>query len=144
MYAFSMSIYSKWNYQYRYPDNTSCILEPTFANAPWVLMHHFLSVRLSVCSPEDTVVGCSGHNLGTGGVWTDPWGAKSTCGVQLAKWHADINKWQTDLATKVHVQGQSGIQQYMPSTIIKVYDTGRWAHINVKLLHPNEILLNTY
>ncbi len=47
-------------------------------------------VCLSVWPPEDTLVGCNHHNLGTARVRTDLWGAKLTCGVQLVNTHADI------------------------------------------------------
>ncbi len=47
-------------------------------------------MRLSVWAHEDGVVGCKSPNMVTGGVRTNSWGAKLSCGVQLTNSHVDI------------------------------------------------------
>ncbi len=63
---------------------SSCIIEPTCADARWAHRSRFPSVWPS---PN---VGCKSRNLGSGGVWTDSRGAKVTCGVQCVNWYAQV------------------------------------------------------
>ena len=47
----------------------------------------------------------------------------------------DQNSPEMCVSTTCRMADLQAIASHLPVILIKVYDTGRWAHINVKLLH---------